>query len=64
MLFGSFWIVVVAYIVHFMIVNGGYYVNWPKLIPLEYDVQASEFPGIQSEAKLGTAEVELGWKNE
>ncbi|KAK3828789.1 MAG: SacI homology domain-containing protein [Benniella sp.] len=64
MLFGSFWIAVVAYIVHFMIVNGGYYVNWPKLIPLEYDVQASEFPGIQSEAKLGTAEVELGWKNE
>lgn len=64
-LFGSFWAAVVIYIVRYMIANGEYYVNWPRLVPLEYeDYQADQFSGIQSEVKLGTGEVELGWKNE
>jgi hypothetical protein len=63
-LFASFWLAVIVYTVHFIVTNGIHYVNWPRLVPLDYDLQASQFPGSQSEAKLGTAEVELGWKNE
>ncbi|KAG0365953.1 hypothetical protein BGZ54_006001 [Gamsiella multidivaricata] len=53
-----------VYTMHFIVTNGVHYVNWPRLVPLNYDLQASQFPGIQSEPTLGTAEVELGWKNE
>ncbi|KAF9206128.1 hypothetical protein BGZ49_002955 [Haplosporangium sp. Z 27] len=63
-LFMSFWIVIIVYISNFIVANGVYYVNWPKLVPLRYDLPLSHFPGFQSEANFGTAEVELGWKNE
>ncbi|KAF8941493.1 hypothetical protein BGZ58_007860 [Dissophora ornata] len=53
-----------SYTAYFIITNGVYYVNWPRLVPLDYDVSMHKFPGISSEAKLGAAEVELGWKNE
>ncbi|KAI1317511.1 hypothetical protein EDD11_008318 [Mortierella claussenii] len=64
-LFASFWTAVVLYTVRFLISNGVYYVNWPKLVPLGYDISpAGQSSGLQSEPMLGTAEVELGWKNE
>ncbi|KAF9113811.1 hypothetical protein BGX27_000781 [Mortierella sp. AM989] len=63
-LFMSLWIAVIVYTTSFIVANGVYYVNWPKLVPLGYDLPLDHFPGVQSEATLGTAEVEFGWKNE
>ncbi|KAF9181510.1 hypothetical protein BGZ50_005482 [Haplosporangium sp. Z 11] len=64
LLFASFWIAVMVYVARFILTNGVYYVNWPKLVPLSYVLAPKPFPVIQSESTLGTAEVELGWKNE
>ncbi|KAF9914742.1 hypothetical protein BX616_007652 [Lobosporangium transversale] len=45
--------------------NGVYYVNWPRLVPLGYDLAAmTRNHTFESDTTLGTAEVELGWKNE
>ncbi|KAG0198584.1 hypothetical protein BGX28_007973 [Mortierella sp. GBA30] len=63
-LFASFWVAMMVYVTKFVVANGIYYVNWPKLVPLGYDLPENQYPKIQSEATLGTAEVELGWKNE
>ncbi|KAF9120801.1 hypothetical protein BGW39_011094 [Mortierella sp. 14UC] len=62
-LFASFWIALMAYVTKTIVANGVHYVNWPKLVPLDFDLPENHFPGI-SESKLDTGEVELGWKNE
>ncbi|KAF9924153.1 hypothetical protein FBU30_005821 [Linnemannia zychae] len=62
-LFASFWIALMAYVIRVIIANGVHYVNWPKLVPLDIDLPENHFPGI-SESKLDTGEIELGWKNE
>ncbi len=53
-----------VYSIKFILANGVFYVNWPRLVPLGYDLPLNQYPKVQSEATLGTAEVELGWKNE
>jgi len=63
LLFASFWIALMAYVTKTIVENGVHYVNWPRLVPLAFDLPENHFPGI-SEAKLDTGEVELGWKNE
>ncbi|CAO3571408.1 unnamed protein product [Mortierella alpina] len=63
-MFAFFWIAVIVYAVKFILANGAHYVNWPRLVPLGYDLPLNQYPKMQSEATLGTAEVELGWKNE
>ncbi|KAF9971087.1 hypothetical protein BGZ73_006013 [Actinomortierella ambigua] len=63
-LFVSFWLAVMAYSAKFILANGYQYVNWPRLIPLSYTRPASKFATIEVRSPLGTAEVELGWKNE
>ncbi|KAG0374584.1 hypothetical protein BGX24_010218 [Mortierella sp. AD032] len=63
LLFASFWIALMAYVTRAIVANGVHYVNWPKLVPLAFDLPENHFPGI-SESKLDTGEVELGWKNE
>ncbi|ORZ27073.1 SacI homology domain-domain-containing protein [Lobosporangium transversale] len=63
--FASFWVAVIVYIIHFILANGVYYVNWPRLVPLGYDLAAmTRNHTFESDTTLGTAEVELGWKNE
>ncbi|KAG0052780.1 hypothetical protein BGZ83_002134 [Gryganskiella cystojenkinii] len=64
LLFISFWIAVMVGVTRFILMNGIYYVNWPHLIPLGYDLPVSQFIDTRTDEKLGTAEVELGWKNE
>ncbi|KAF9298593.1 hypothetical protein BGZ88_005810 [Linnemannia elongata] len=63
LLFASFWIALMAYVTKTIVENGVHYVNWPRLVPLAFDLPENHFPGI-SESKLDTGEVELGWKNE
>ncbi|KAG0272970.1 hypothetical protein BGZ95_011233 [Linnemannia exigua] len=63
LLFALFWIALMAYVTRTIVANGVHYVNWPKLVPLDFDLPENHFPGI-SESKLDTGEVELGWKNE
>ncbi|KAG0305294.1 hypothetical protein BGZ98_004359 [Dissophora globulifera] len=64
LLFASFWVAVMAYTMRFIVAHGVHYVNWPRLVPLDSDMSLRQYPSVTSEAKLGTAEVELGWKNE
>ncbi|KAF9586399.1 hypothetical protein BGW38_005676 [Lunasporangiospora selenospora] len=59
-----FWIAVAVYVIRFILANGMFYVNWPRLVPLGYDIPLSQYSKVQVEPKLGGAEVELGWKNE
>ncbi|KAG0368045.1 hypothetical protein BGX24_002973 [Mortierella sp. AD032] len=35
-LFASFWLAIITYVLQFLIANGIQYVNWPKLVPLPY----------------------------
>ncbi|GJJ73667.1 phosphatidylinositol 4-phosphatase [Entomortierella parvispora] len=64
MLFMTFWIAVMAYVARFILMNGIYYVNWPRLVPLGYDLPVRQLVDSRMDEKLGTAEIELGWKNE
>lgn len=64
LLFMSFWIGVMVYVTRFILMNGIYYVNWPRLVPLGYDLPVRQFVDSRTDEKLGTAETELGWKNE
>jgi len=50
--------------IRFIVANGMQYVNWPKLVPLGYDLPASQFASVPQESKHGVAEIEMGWKNE
>ncbi|KAF9296040.1 hypothetical protein BGZ74_010509 [Mortierella antarctica] len=48
----------------FIVANGMHYVNWPKLVPLGYDLPVSQFANASQESKHGVHEIEMGWKNE
>lgn len=64
LLFLSFCIALMTLTIRFIVANGMHYVNWPKLVPLGYDLPVSQFTSVSQESKHGVAEMEMGWKNE
>ncbi|KAG0234357.1 hypothetical protein BGW41_001185 [Actinomortierella wolfii] len=63
-LFVSFWMAIMSYTAKFVVANGYQYVNWPRLVPLPYTRPPAKYATTEVRTPLGTAEVELGWKNE
>ncbi|KAF9427893.1 hypothetical protein BGZ94_003918 [Podila epigama] len=64
LLFLMFCVAVLSVMLKFILANGIYYVNWPKLVPLGYNLPVSRFSAGSSEPKFAAEEIELGWKNE
>ncbi|KAF9383427.1 hypothetical protein CPC16_008921 [Podila verticillata] len=64
LLFLTFCIALMTLTIRFIVANGMHYVNWPKLVPLGYDLPVSQFTSVSQESKHGVAEMEMGWKNE
>ncbi|KAF9314496.1 hypothetical protein BG003_004114 [Podila horticola] len=50
--------------IRFIVANGMHYVNWPKLVPLGYDLPVNQFANVSQDSKHAVTEIEMGWKNE
>lgn len=64
LLFLSFCIVLMTLTIRFIVANGMHYVNWPKLVPLGYDLPVNQFANVSQDSKHAVTEIEMGWKNE